>query len=115
MFKRASLTIGVLLLASQAAAAPVPPETERLIRAATPAQIDVVAAVAKTANPNSAAEIDALVASIKATLPKQGGSNWQPKATSRVGAVKVRSAASSPAATRNSRASMSASCSIARG
>lgn len=66
MFKRASLAIGVLFLASQAAAAPVPPETERLIRAATPAQIDVVAAVAKTANPNSAPEIDALVASIKA-------------------------------------------------
>ena len=66
MLKRACLTIGVLLLASQAAAAPVPPETERLIRAATPAQIDVVAAVAKTANPQSAAEIDALVASIKA-------------------------------------------------
>ena len=66
MFKRSCLTIGVLLLASQAAAAPVPPDTERLIRAATPAQIDVVAAVAKTANPNSAAEIDALVASIKA-------------------------------------------------
>ena len=66
MLTRACLTIGVLLLASQAAAAPVPPETERLIRAATPAQIDVVAAVAKTANPNSAAEIDALVTSIKA-------------------------------------------------
>jgi putative salt-induced outer membrane protein len=67
MLNRACLAIGVLFLASQAAAAPVPPETERLIRAATPAQIDVVAAVAKTANPNSAAEIDALVASIKAT------------------------------------------------
>jgi putative salt-induced outer membrane protein len=66
MFKRASLALGVLLFASQAAAAPVPSETERLIRAATSAQIDVVAAVAKTANPNSAAEIDALVASIKA-------------------------------------------------
>jgi putative salt-induced outer membrane protein len=66
MLTRACLTIGVLFLATQAAAAPVPPETERLIRAATPAQIDVVAAVAKTANPNSAAEIDALVASIKA-------------------------------------------------
>ncbi len=66
MLTRACLTIGVLLLATQAAAAPVPPETERLIRAATPAQIDVVAAVAKTANPTSAAEIDALVASIKA-------------------------------------------------
>jgi putative salt-induced outer membrane protein len=66
MLTRACLTIGVLLLATHAAAAPVPPETERLIRAATPAQIDVVAAVAKTANPTSAAEIDALVASIKA-------------------------------------------------
>lgn len=66
MLNRACLVIGVLFLASQAAAAPVPPETERLIRAANPAQIDVVAAVAKTANPNSAAEIDALVASIKA-------------------------------------------------
>jgi putative salt-induced outer membrane protein len=67
MFSRACLVIGVLCLASQAAAAPVPPETERLIRAANPAQIDIVAAVAKTANPDSAAEIDALVASIKAT------------------------------------------------
>jgi len=66
MLSRACLAIGILFLASQASAAPVPPETERLIRAATPAQIDVVAAVAKTANPNSAAEIDALVASIKA-------------------------------------------------
>ena len=66
MSKRACLTIAVLLLSSQANAAPVPPETERLIRAATPAQLDIVAAVAKTANPNSVAEIDALVASIKA-------------------------------------------------
>jgi putative salt-induced outer membrane protein len=60
------LTIGVLLLASEAVAAPVPPETELLICAAHPAQLDIVAAVAKTANPNSVAEIDALVASIKA-------------------------------------------------
>ena len=66
MSKRACLTIAALLLASQANAAPVPPETERLIRAATPAQLDIVAAVAKTANPNSVAEIDDLVASIKA-------------------------------------------------
>ena len=67
MLNRAYLAVGVLFLATQAAAAPVPPDTERLIRAANPGQIDVVAAVAKTANPNSAAEIDALVASIKAT------------------------------------------------
>jgi putative salt-induced outer membrane protein len=60
------LTIVMLALGSGAIAAPVPPETERLIRAASPAQIDIVAAVAKTANPNSVAEIDALVASIKA-------------------------------------------------
>jgi putative salt-induced outer membrane protein len=60
------LVIGMLLLASEAVAAPVPPETERLIRTASPAQIDIVASVAKTANPNSVAEIDALVASIKA-------------------------------------------------
>lgn len=60
------LTIVMLALGTAAIAAPVPPETERLIRAASPAQIDIVAAVAKTANPNSVAEIDALVASIKA-------------------------------------------------
>lgn len=60
------LTIGVVVLASEAVAAPVPPETEQLIRAANLAQIDTVAAVAKMANPNSVAEIDALVASIKA-------------------------------------------------
>jgi putative salt-induced outer membrane protein len=60
------LTIGVLLLASEAIAAPIPSETELLIRTASPAQIDTVAAVAKAANPNSATEIDALVASIKA-------------------------------------------------
>ena len=59
------LTIGFLVLAAEANAAPVPPETERLIRAANPAQLDVVAAVAKTANPDSVAEIDVLVASIK--------------------------------------------------
>jgi putative salt-induced outer membrane protein len=59
------LTIGMLFLASRANAAPVPPETERLIRGASPAQLDTVAAVAKSANPNSAAEIDALVASIR--------------------------------------------------
>ena len=66
MYKRACLTIAVLLVASQANPAPIPSETDRLIRAASPAQIDLVAAVAKTANPNSVAEIDALVASIKA-------------------------------------------------
>lgn len=67
MFTRACcLTIGMLLLASGSVAAPVPPETERLIRAASPAQLDIVAAVAKTANPDSVAEIDALVASIRA-------------------------------------------------
>jgi len=67
MFMRAwCLTIGILLLASEAVAAPVPHETERLIRAANLAQIDIVASVAKMANPNSTAEIDALVASIKA-------------------------------------------------
>ncbi len=60
------LMIVMLALASGAVAAPVPLETERLIRAANPAQIDIVAGVAKTANPNSVAEIDALVASIKA-------------------------------------------------
>lgn len=51
---------------SEAAAAPVPPDIERLIRAANPAEIDTVAAVVKVANPSSAAEVDALVASIKA-------------------------------------------------
>jgi putative salt-induced outer membrane protein len=56
----------MLFLASEVVAAPVPAETERLIRAATPAQLDMVAAVAKTAYPESVAEIDALVASIKA-------------------------------------------------
>jgi putative salt-induced outer membrane protein len=68
MLKRVCcFTFGMLVLTSQAGAAPVPPDIERLIRAATPAQLDVVAAVAKTANPSSAAEIDALVASIKGT------------------------------------------------
>jgi putative salt-induced outer membrane protein len=59
------LALGLLFLASEADAAPVPPDIERLIRAATPAQIDTVATVAKVANPTSTAEIDALVASIK--------------------------------------------------
>ena len=71
MLNRACLAVGVLFLASQAAAAPVPPDTERLIRAATPAQIDVVAAVAKTAYPSSAAEIDGkfMAAFVRATKP----------------------------------------------
>jgi putative salt-induced outer membrane protein len=67
MFKRGyCLALGAILIASQANAAPVPPETERIIRAATPTQLDAVAAAARAANPNSAAEIDALVASIRA-------------------------------------------------
>lgn len=60
------LALSAILIASGASAAPVPPETERLIRAASPAQLDTVAGVAKAANPDSVAEIDALVASIKA-------------------------------------------------
>ena len=39
------LTVIMLALGSGAFATPVPPETERLIRAASPAQLDIVAAI----------------------------------------------------------------------
>ena len=58
--------LGAVLLATEASAAPIPQPVEALIRAAGPDRIDAVAAVAKTTNPNSVAEIDALVSSLKA-------------------------------------------------
>ena len=44
------LTVIMLALGSGAFATPVPPETERLIRAASPAQLDIVAAISARAS-----------------------------------------------------------------
>lgn len=59
--------IALVLTASAANAAPPPPAVEAMIReAAKGSDLDAVVKVAKATNPGSAAEIDALVAGLKA-------------------------------------------------
>lgn len=60
-----------LMLTANALAAPIPAPVEEMIRAAGPDQIDTIADVAKTTNPDSVAEIDLLVASIKEEVAAQ--------------------------------------------
>ena len=64
-FRPIAVVAALLMLAANANAAPIPAPVEEMIRAAGPDRIDTIADVAKIANPDSVAEIDALVASLK--------------------------------------------------
>lgn len=64
-FISTSLFLILLSICTTAHAEPIPGPVEEMIRAAGPDKIGTIADVAKMTNPNSVAEIDALVASIK--------------------------------------------------
>jgi len=64
-FRPIAIAAAFLILTANAYAAPIPGPVEDMIRAAGPDQIDTIADVAKTTNPDSVSEIDTLVASIK--------------------------------------------------
>jgi putative salt-induced outer membrane protein len=67
---RKILPLAVALFATPALADPIPPAVDAMIDAASPADLAVIASVAKKANPASAAEIDAKVAAINAAAAK---------------------------------------------
>ena len=66
MRKLCSIVVSIMVSASAAYAAPVPPAVDAMVReAAKSGDLPAVVKVAKATNPHSVAEIDALVASLK--------------------------------------------------